>query len=88
MPLLVKSFLSKFNKKLGKKIDRITPETMQQLENYQWPGNVREMQNIIERAAILSNSSVLTLDAGFQLAASLKTPAHPEGRRPVAPSKY
>ena len=47
-------FLSRFNQKFGKKVDRISPETMQRLEDYQWPGNVREMQNVIERAMILS----------------------------------
>ena len=65
MPLLVKFFLSKFNKKLGKKIDGITPEAMQRLENYHWPGNVREMENLIERATEscpTAEYSPLTLD--------------------------
>jgi transcriptional regulator with GAF, ATPase, and Fis domain len=67
LPLLVMFFLSKFNKKFGKHIDRISPETMRRLQDYHWPGNIRELQNVIERATILSNSSVLVLDAGFEL---------------------
>jgi formate hydrogenlyase transcriptional activator len=71
-------FLAKFNKKFGKKVDRIPPETMQRLVNYHWPGNIRELQNVIERAVILSNGSVLVLDAEFHLA------ARPEGAGPNA----
>jgi predicted ATPase/transcriptional regulator with GAF, ATPase, and Fis domain len=78
VPLLVMFFLAKFNKKFGKKVDRIQPETMQRLVNYHWPGNIRELQNVIERAVILSNSPVLILDAEFQLA------ARPEAARPIA----
>ena len=67
--LLVMFFLAKFNKKFGKKVDRIPPETMQRLVNYHWPGNIRELQNVIERAVILSKSPVLVLDAEFHLVA-------------------
>jgi predicted ATPase/transcriptional regulator with GAF, ATPase, and Fis domain len=76
--LLVMFFLAKFNKKFGKKVDRIPPETMQRLVNYHWAGNIRELQNVIERAVILSNSSVLVLDAEFHLA------ARPEATGPIA----
>jgi predicted ATPase/transcriptional regulator with GAF, ATPase, and Fis domain len=86
VPLLVMFFLSKFNKKFGKKIDRISPETMRRLENYLWPGNVREMQNVIERAVILSNCSVLTLDAEFEVATRSEAPVSNEPRRPVVSS--
>ena len=78
VPLLVMFFLATFNKKFGKKVDRIPPETMQRLVNYHWPGNVRELQNVIERAMILSNSSVLVLDAEFHLATG------PEATVPIA----
>jgi predicted ATPase/transcriptional regulator with GAF, ATPase, and Fis domain len=62
VPTLVMFFLAKFNQKFGKKVDRIQPKTMHRLVNYQWPGNIRELQNMIERAVILSTSSVLALD--------------------------
>jgi predicted ATPase/transcriptional regulator with GAF, ATPase, and Fis domain len=87
VPLLVKFFISKFNKMFGKKIDRVAPETMQKLEGYHWPGNIREMQNVIERAVILSKSSVLLLDAGFQLAEEPESSLSPEMQRgPVVSS--
>ena len=47
---------------------------MQRLVNYRWPGNIRELQNVIERAVILSSSSVLVLDAEFQLASKPEAP--------------
>jgi formate hydrogenlyase transcriptional activator len=54
-------FLSRFTKKFGKKIDSLSQETIDILVNYSWPGNIRELQNIIERAVVLSESSVLRL---------------------------
>jgi len=65
IPLLMTFFLNRFNKKFGKKITRITPETMERLAIYKWPGNIRELQNVIERAVILSKGSHLTLAAEF-----------------------
>ena len=62
IPQLVTFFLSRFSRKVGKKIDVISQETMDQLVHYSWPGNVRELQNIIERGVILSSGSVLKLD--------------------------
>ena len=44
---------------MGKQIDQIPPETMAALSSYQWPGNIRELQNLIERTVILSNDGVL-----------------------------
>jgi formate hydrogenlyase transcriptional activator len=76
--LLVMFFLAKFNKKFGKKLDRIPPETLQRLVNYHWPGNIRELQNVIERAMILSKSPVLVVDPEFHLA------ARPEAAGPIA----
>src|SRR5258708_38896729 len=79
--LLVMFFLAKFNKKFGKKVDRIPPETMQRLVNYHWPGNMRELQNVIERAMIFTNSPALILDPHFHLAARPE-PQGPTGLPP------
>lgn len=65
IPLLVTFFLTRFNKKFGKKISQISPETMERLTNYDWPGNIRELQNVIERAVIVSNGTVLALGPEF-----------------------
>jgi formate hydrogenlyase transcriptional activator len=55
-------FLSRFSKKFGKHIQGIPRATLDRLVDYSWPGNIRELQNVIERAAILSQSSVLELE--------------------------
>lgn len=59
IPLLVNHFITKFNKKMGKKIESISKETMKALQEYSWPGNVRELESVIERAVITSPGSFL-----------------------------
>ncbi len=54
IPQLVAFCLSQFSKRLGKKIDGVSRESMENLVNYPWPGNIRELQNVIERAMIVS----------------------------------
>jgi formate hydrogenlyase transcriptional activator len=55
-------FLTRFAKKFGKNIQGMPQQTLDRLTAYSWPGNIRELQNVIERAAILSQSSVLELE--------------------------
>jgi formate hydrogenlyase transcriptional activator len=57
--LLVSHFARQFARQMKKKIDRISSETMNALYDYRWPGNIRELQNVIERAVILSSGPVL-----------------------------
>ena len=59
IPALVTHFVEMFCRRMGKQIDHIPPETMSALSSYHWPGNIRELQNLIERAVILSNDGVL-----------------------------
>ncbi len=59
IPLLVNHFVSKFNAKIGKKIETVSKETLRTLEEYHWPGNVRELESVIERAVIISQGSSL-----------------------------
>jgi formate hydrogenlyase transcriptional activator len=61
VPLLVRHFAQEFSRRMSKKIDTIPSETMQALTRYHWPGNIRELQNVIERAVILSFGSVLNV---------------------------
>jgi formate hydrogenlyase transcriptional activator len=79
IPLLVRHFVQQFSRRLGKAIDAIPAETMTALTRYPWPGNIRELQNVIERAVILTNGSVLSvhiddLRASGSPAAPLSTP--------------
>jgi formate hydrogenlyase transcriptional activator len=62
IPQLVGFCLSQFSKRLGKKIDGVSRESMENLVNYPWPGNIRELQNVIERAIIVSADPALRLD--------------------------
>ena len=59
IPALVRHFVEHFGRRMDKQIDHIPPETMSALTAYPWPGNIRELQNLIERAVILSNQGVL-----------------------------
>jgi transcriptional regulator with GAF, ATPase, and Fis domain len=61
LPLLVTFFVQKCAKKLGKQITSVSEESMQRLTGYAWPGNIRELQNIIERAVILSPGKTLVI---------------------------
>jgi PAS domain S-box-containing protein len=62
IPLLVNHFAKKFVTKLGKEIKSIPLDVMGSLQAYHWPGNIRELENIIERAIILTKGSVLKVD--------------------------
>ena len=55
-------FLEKFAKKLGRPTTHVDEELMRRLCSYSWPGNIRELQNVIERAAVLSKGPVLTVE--------------------------
>jgi formate hydrogenlyase transcriptional activator len=59
IPLLVRHFVQQFSRRLGKTIETIPSETMAMLVKYPWPGNIRELQNVVERAAILTTGPVL-----------------------------
>jgi two-component system response regulator PilR (NtrC family) len=61
--LLVREFLGRFSKSMGKKIDGIEPEAMRRMEVYDWPGNVRELENTIERAVALESRDRITVEA-------------------------
>ncbi len=56
---LAKHFVELYSRRMGKQIEYIPSETMSALRSYQWPGNIRELQNFIERSVILSSDSVL-----------------------------
>ncbi len=62
IPLLVDHFVERFNRKLGKNINRIPKKTIKRLQAYSWPGNIRELENIIERAIIISSGTSLSVE--------------------------
>src|ERR1700693_3470228 len=62
IPLLVDYFIDRFGKKAGKKFRRIDKRTLKLFQAYDWPGNIRELQNVIERAVILSDGDTFSVD--------------------------
>jgi len=62
IPLLVDYFIDRFGKKAGKKFRRIDKGTLKLFQAYDWPGNIRELQNVIERAVILSDGDTFSVD--------------------------
>jgi formate hydrogenlyase transcriptional activator len=59
IPTLVRHFVRKFSRRMNKRVERIPTETLDALTSYTWPGNIRELENVIERAVILSPGPVL-----------------------------
>ena len=59
IPLLVRHFVQQFARRMGKAVDTVPTETMNALVHYHWPGNIRELQNLVERAVILSTGPIL-----------------------------
>jgi len=79
LPLLAEHFIKNVNVKLGTDIARISPRAMEILFAYDWPGNIRQFANVLERAAIFSRGQVITeseIDLGLQ-----------EHERPLAPAE-
>ena len=62
IPLLVWRFVAEFSKALGKPIEDISPENMAALQRYSWPGNIRELRNVVERAMIAASGTHLTIN--------------------------
>jgi formate hydrogenlyase transcriptional activator len=62
IPLLVNFFLSRFAKNLGKEVRGVSQKSMENLTRYPWPGNIRELQNVIERAVVLAKGAVVQVD--------------------------
>jgi transcriptional regulator with GAF, ATPase, and Fis domain len=77
IPLLVWYFITKNQGKLGKKIDRVPAPVMDALIAYAWPGNIRELANVLERAVILSPGSTLVLHDVLEATPSPDLPAAP-----------
>jgi formate hydrogenlyase transcriptional activator len=78
IPLLVNHFVAKFNKKIGKRIETVSKETLNALQGYHWPGNVRELESVVERAVITSQGSALQILDRFDTFRKTEEPAGQE----------
>jgi PAS domain S-box-containing protein len=91
VPLLVHFLVARFAARVGVRIESVGKATMERLSRYSWPGNIRELENVLERAIILSNGPTLEIDSEvFALAAARAanagppTPSGSERGRPTA----
>jgi eukaryotic-like serine/threonine-protein kinase len=62
LPALVDHFVRRHARQLGKVVDGVSPESMRRLEAYTWPGNIRELRTVLERAVLLSRSTIIEID--------------------------
>ena len=76
IPALVTHFVKIFSRRMGKQVDSIPPETMAAFQGYSWPGNIRELQNLVERAVIVSRDGMLP------------NPLHKKQTEPMVPSLH
>jgi formate hydrogenlyase transcriptional activator len=88
IPLLVRHFAEEFSRRMNRTIETIPSETMNAICQYHWPGNIRELQNVIERAVILSSGPALVvplaeIQARTTIAASDDASVRSARRRPV-----
>ncbi len=89
IPLLVKYFIDRYASKAGKKIRSINKKSLELLQSYPWPGNIRELQNIIERSVIVCENETLVIDENWLSRESVKTqpPSRPLSEEMVAQEK-
>jgi formate hydrogenlyase transcriptional activator len=64
IPILVRHFANKYARRMGKQIESISKEAMDALSHYKWPGNIRELQNLMERSVLLSTGNSLRVPLG------------------------
>jgi PAS domain S-box-containing protein len=88
IPLLVHFLIKKFALRIGKHLERVTPVTMQRLMQYSWPGNIRELENVLERAAILATSDALEIGPDLLPLPNQPPRALQEPQPEPIPSKY
>jgi PAS domain S-box-containing protein len=78
IPLLVEYFIDRYARKAGKNIKRVNKKTLELLQSYPWPGNIRELQNVIERSVILCETEIFSIDENW-----LPPPLPPESKQQV-----
>ena len=84
IPLLVEYFVGRYAKGTGKNIRRIGKDTLEQLRAYSWPGNIRELQNVVERAVVLSDSDTFVVDESWLKREPSDSPRPHEGLSALA----
>jgi DNA-binding NtrC family response regulator len=65
LPLLIQYFLDRYARNAGKNFESLSKRSLQLLKSYPWPGNIRELQNVIERSVIVSDSKTFSVDESW-----------------------
>jgi len=84
IPLLVSYFVDRFAKRAGRKISGIRKSALDSLQSYSWPGNIRELQNVIERSLIVCETDEFTIDKSWLSGGSV--PTHPADQASIETS--
>ena len=83
IPVLVEYFIDRFARKVGKNITEINKKSLDLLQAYSWPGNIRELQNVIERSVIVGSSNIFSVDESWLSKGSTKRPSRAPTSAPV-----
>jgi transcriptional regulator with GAF, ATPase, and Fis domain len=81
IPTLIEYFVHRYSRKVGKKIESIEKRTLELLQSYAWPGNIRELQNVIERSVIVCETDLFSVDPSWL---SFESSSPPQARGPIA----
>jgi transcriptional regulator with GAF, ATPase, and Fis domain len=75
IPLLVGYFIERYGRKVGKKFQKVNKNSLDLLQTYPWPGNIRELQNVIERSLIVSSGDIFSVDESWLSKESFEPPS-------------
>src|SRR3989441_13212538 len=86
IPMLVEYFIDRYARKAGKSFQTVNKKSLDLLQSYSWPGNIRELQNVIERSVIVCETETLSVDESWLRRESHKAqlPVHPLAEELVA----
>jgi formate hydrogenlyase transcriptional activator len=89
IPILVEYFIDRFARQAGKKIKSIDKKTLELVQAYPWPGNIRELQNVIERSVVLCETEIFSVDESWlsQASSSLQAASPTLSKKPVLEEK-
>jgi PAS domain S-box-containing protein len=83
IPLLVGYFIERYARKIGKKFQKVNKNSLDLLQTYPWPGNIRELQNVIERSLIVSSGDIFSVDESWLAKESSQAPLQVQVSRPI-----
>jgi PAS domain S-box-containing protein len=80
IPMLVEYFINRYSRKAGKKIRTVEKKSLELLQSYSWPGNIRELQNVIERSVVVCEGEMFSVDQGWFSHAAASAPEAVQGK--------